>query len=385
MYILTRYVVAEVLKNFLVTLTGLTLMVTVVMGVKEGLGRGLPPMVMFYTMPYMMPEMLVITIPVSLLLAASVVYGRMTGSNEVIALKSLGVNPMVIVWPVLVLAFILSLGTVWMQEIAATWCRPSYVRVLTESVEEIAYGMLRANHSFTSLSPPFFSITVKDVRDRALIQPTISMRTAGSNSTTTIRAAEAELRTDRQARSLNIICRDITIDLEDKVQYADSSKRTFSVPIINPGRPDHHRDWVSLREIPEEIVQLKAQVWPLEQQRAALEAIGQKLPAADNTRYVDLWYLIHRLETEPYRRLSNGFTCLCFVLIGAPVAMLWRHTDVLTNFFVCFLPVLCIYYPLLMLGEDLSTSGKMPPIFFWMGNVVLIATGIYLLHRIVKR
>ena len=34
MYILTRYVVTEVLKYFLLTLMGLTLIVTVVMGVK---------------------------------------------------------------------------------------------------------------------------------------------------------------------------------------------------------------------------------------------------------------------------------------------------------------------------------------------------------------
>ncbi len=54
-----------------------------------------------------------------------------------------------------------------------------------------------------------------------------------------------------------------------------------------------------------------------------------------------------------------------------PVAMLWRHADGLTNFFVCFLPILAVYYPLLMIGEDLSTSGTLPPISFWMGNVIL--------------
>ena len=158
MYILTRYVVTEVLKYFLLTLTGLTLIVTVVMGVSQGLQKGLPPMVMLSVMPYMLPEMLVITLPVSLLLSVSIVYGRMTGTNEVVALKSLGINPMVVVWPIIVLAFLLSLGTIWMQEIAATWCRPSYSRVITESVEEIAYGMLRANHSCISwIRAPWFS------------------------------------------------------------------------------------------------------------------------------------------------------------------------------------------------------------------------------------
>ena len=40
MYILTRYVVWEVLKYFLATLVALTLVVTPVMGVKEGLNQG---------------------------------------------------------------------------------------------------------------------------------------------------------------------------------------------------------------------------------------------------------------------------------------------------------------------------------------------------------
>ena len=93
---------------------------------------------------------------------------------------------------------------------------------------------------------------------------------------------------------------------------------------------------------------------------------------------------ILRLKTEPFRRWSNGFTCLCFALIGIPVAMLWRHADVLTNFFICFLPILALYYPLLMLSENLSTSGTLPPISFWMSNVVLTVPAIALLRWINK-
>jgi lipopolysaccharide export system permease protein len=374
-----------VLKYFLITLLGLTLIVTVVMGVNEGLKRGLPPMVMLYVMPYMLPEMLGITIPVSLLLAVSIVYGRMTGTNEVVALKSLGINPMVIVWPVIIFAFLLSLGTIWMQEIAATWCRPSYARVIAESVEEIAYGMLRANHS---CSLPQFSITVKSVEGQTLIQPTITIHDTESDSTTTVHATDAELHTDRRAQALNIICHHVDVDMEGKFQYNDPAEWRHSVPIVNPGRNpgilEHHRDWVAMYEIPEHIAKLKAEVFPLDQKRADLEASGKTLTQADSARLAELWRLIYRLQTEPYRRLSNGFTCLCFVLIGVPVAMLWRHADVLTNFFVCFVPILAVYYPLLMLSEDLSTSGKLWPISFWMSNTVCIASGILLLRRIVQ-
>ncbi len=130
MYILTRYVVWEVLKIFVAALVGLTLMVTLGMGFSEGSKMGLPTLVMLRTMPFMMPEMLGITIPVAMLYAVSSVFGRMTGANEIVAIKSLGINPMVVVWPVVVLAGFLSLGTVWMYEIAATWSRPSVQRTV---------------------------------------------------------------------------------------------------------------------------------------------------------------------------------------------------------------------------------------------------------------
>jgi lipopolysaccharide export LptBFGC system permease protein LptF len=48
------------------------------------------------------------------------------------------------------------------------------------------------------------------------------------------------------------------------------------------------------------------------------------------------------------------------------------------------LPILAIYYPLLMLSDDLSTSGKLPPFSFWTANVVLTIPAIALLRWTVK-
>ena len=129
MYIVTRYVVWEVLKYFLAAVVALTLIVTPVMVIKEGLGRGYPAMVMLRIMPFTLPEMLGITIPASMLFSVCSVFGRMTGANEVVALKSLGISPMAIVWPAIVLASFMSLGTVWMYEIAATWCKPKALQI----------------------------------------------------------------------------------------------------------------------------------------------------------------------------------------------------------------------------------------------------------------
>ncbi len=395
MYILTRYVVCEVVKFFLAALAALTLMVTIGMGVKEAMHRGLPPMVMLRTMPFMLPEMLGITIPAAMLYAVSSVFGRMTGANEIVALKSSGISPMAAVWPVLALAAFLSLGTVWMYELAAVWCRPSVHRIAYESIEEVAYGMLRKKGSYDCDQ---FSITVKGVDGRKLIRPTIVLKERPGRPRITLSAAEAELRTDWEAKQLRIICRQGEFDIEGKLRGSFSDQQEYTVPIVVAPTPPFHRDWVSLGSIPRLIETLEARkseaeaaLRQLESLREAGRALGSPESAADDAeiaaveeKIAHLQYLILRLKAEPYRRWSNGFTCLCFALIGAPVAMLWRHADALTNFFVCFLPILAVYYPLLMFGEDLSTSGTLPPISFWTGNVVLSIPAVILLHRIVR-
>ena len=400
MYILTRYVVWEVLKVFVAALAGLTLMVTFGMGFSEGQKMGLPTMVMLRTMPYMLPEMLGITIPVAMLYSVSSVFGRMTGSNEIVAIKSLGINPMVVVWPVVVLAGFLSLGTVWMYEIAATWCRPSVERTVCESIEEIVYGVLQGQHSLEGDNFPF-SITVKRVEGRKLIQPTIILKGQDGRPQTTISAEEAQLWTDRSDPKKPVLwlrCINSQVDIDGKRGFKPG-ELLYSVPIVVPPPDRHHRDWVAMWDIPASIAELRGEIDGLKQQRQKACEVWESFRKANkilgivqpygNVEQVDEQiaekeYRILRLRTEPYRRWSNGFTCLCFSLIGIPVAMLWRHADVLTNFFICFLPILALYYPLLMLSENLSTSGTLPPISFWMSNVVLTLPAIALLRWINK-
>jgi lipopolysaccharide export system permease protein len=382
MYILTRYVVWEVLKYFLAALVALTLIFTLGMGKRAGDEWHLPFTLVFRIMPYILPEVLGITIPVAMLYAVSAVFGRMTGSNEVVALKSLGISPMAVVWPVLVLAAFCSLGTVWMYELAATRCRPAVDRIAGESVEEIVYSMLQRTQSCDRSQ---FAITVKRVEERKLIRPKITIKAQPGQPEILLSAAEAEIRTDWKARVLRIVCRDGEVDIDrGKMVWSFPGEQEWPVPIAEPISPRYHRDRVATGAIPELIGELETTLRQLEQLREANKALGVKESPADAEKIADCRELILRLRTEPYRRWSNGFTCLCFALIGTPVAMLWRHADVLTNFFVCFLPILAVYYPLLMFGDKLSTSGALPPISFWMGNVVLAIPAILLLRWIIR-
>ena len=94
--------------------------------------------------------------------------------------------------------------------------------------------------------------------------------------------------------------------------------------------------------------------------------------------------LLYRLLTEPPRRWSAGFSCLCFAWVGVPIAIRFRNRDFLTSFFLCFLPILIVYYPLLMLCIHLAKEGLLPPCSVWVCNILLAAWGIWVLRRVVR-
>src|SRR5262249_44033042 len=79
---------------------------------------GLAPEDIAHLVPYVIPSTLPYTIPVSLLFAATVVYGRLAGDNEIIAVKSAGLSVWIVLWPTVFLALSLCF---WLLYASAGW------------------------------------------------------------------------------------------------------------------------------------------------------------------------------------------------------------------------------------------------------------------------
>lgn len=394
MRILTRYILVELGKVFLVSLTLLTGLMTLTLLVHEAVKQGLPPGQIIRLLPYILPGALLFAVPATLLLATTNVYARISGSNEVVAIKSLGISPAVLLWPTLILAFLLSLGTVVLNDIAVSWGRNGVQRVVVEAVEEIAYGMLRTQRRY---SGPNFDINVARVDGRRLIRPTLTVEARGNTPTITITAEEAELRNDRRENVLKIVLRNGTFEVEGQgsVQFPDVWEH--EIPLNSASDADissRSPSRLPLRIIPEERVNQREEIEAYRQELAARAA--QQMLCGDFDRLVDdEWETrrrllakkqarLHRLRTEPYRRWSAGFSCFCFVFVGAPMAIWLRNRDFLTSFFLCFFPILLVYYPAMIYAVDACKSGRFPPITVWTGNLLLFMWGAYLLRKVLR-
>jgi lipopolysaccharide export LptBFGC system permease protein LptF len=92
---------------------------------------------------------------------------------------------------------------------------------------------------------------------------------------------------------------------------------------------------------------------------------------------------LFELRTEYATRPALSFGCLFFVLIGCPVAIWFQRRDYLSAFVTCFLPIIVMYYPLIMLGINLGKEGRVEPLYFmWVGNGVMGLIGMLLLWRL---
>ena len=174
MRLLTRYVLAELIKVFLIALTGMTLFMVMVGVSREAYSQGLGLKQILLLIPYILPDALRFAVPGTMLFAACSTYGRLAASNEVIAIKAQGISPMAILWPTFIFAFLISLVGVWLNDVAASWGREGTRRVVIESVEEIIYK--KASNSSVPISTKQFSINVKGVEGKKLVRPTFTFR-----------------------------------------------------------------------------------------------------------------------------------------------------------------------------------------------------------------
>ena len=392
MHLLTRYVLWELIKVFLTALVALTGMVVLIGLAMEAIRQGLGPLPIIRMVPYILPDSLRFSVPATILMAVCSVYGRLSASNELVATKSLGIAPMTLMWPALGLAFCVSLVAVWLNDIAVSWGRVGVQRVAVQSVEEIAYGMLRTQRSY---SDHRFSINVRDVQDRTLVQPTITFYGGENSPTVLLTAQEAELQFNPDDETLSIFLIDSTIDVEGQATAIFPGRMERVMPLGDASKEKKKREspsQVPLWRISSEMAAQRQHVDELEE-TLAVEA-AYRLSTGDFAALTDenwrkrggeLNYArdrIHRLKTEPWRRWANGFSCFFFCLVGAPLAVKLRKSDYLTVFFMCFLPILLCYYPLLALGLKMAKGGELPPYSVWLGNAICLVVGLWLLRSV---
>ncbi|MEM1226048.1 MAG: LptF/LptG family permease [Planctomycetota bacterium] len=390
---LTRMILAEILRIFVVALLVLTVLILLIAVGRELLRKGLGPMAVLQLLPFAIPISLQHAVPATALFAVCCTYGRMGADGEVSTVKASGVSPLRLLQPALIFAALLSPLAVYCSDTAVSWGKPGVKRVVLLSIEDIAYRVLRAQHSYTS--DHGFSIHVREIDGRRMVSPTVTIRTKGK-AAFKVTASEGQLSTDPVRQKLVLTLVDSQVERGSRLQGDFPGESKFEIPLGNALDEDDFSNRrpseLPLRMIAGQKRQQRQTTHAAIGRLAAMtgfalltsrpESIGQGATAVCQKQLEENQRRLTKLQTEPWRRWAEGFTCFFFVFVGAPLAMIAKTSDYWTTFGMCFLPTILVYYPLFLFGLNEAKGGDLPPYTVWVGNVVLGSVGLILLARV---
>ena len=390
--ILNRMILWELLKIFLLSMVAVTGIVLMGGVVAEASQQGLGPAQVLAIIPLLIPTLLPYSIPATILFATCLVYGRLAADNEILAIKSAGVNIVKVVWPGLLLGVVISLGTMslYFDLIPLThyWLR----NAVLSDVREVIYAKLKKD-GYIKDPKLDFAIFVKEVQGYKLNNTIIKMQNKDNRQNEmVIWAEEGELEVDLLHKQLIVHLHNgdfnrqgVTGKFPKKVEQVALPDKLFA----NHESSTRDMTWQQLKDsrkdFEEKIQNIDKEIDDGNAGRLtnhAPENIPKHVKNLKDNRKE--WVArIRQVDTEFQMRPALAFGCLCFVLIGCPVGIWFSRSDYLSAFISCFLPVVFIYYPIMLCGINFAKEGPLhPAVTVWAANTLVALAGLGLYQRL---
>ncbi len=391
MRLLQRYILGELLRVFTFVVSVLTVLLIFVGVFREVSENGLGPLQALDILPYIIPSLLPFTIPATMLLSVCVVYGRMAGDQEITAAKAAGISVLSLLAPSFGLGAVVSVCSLLLTDQVIPWAEANFLRVVTAAMEDILLDKLATEHQ---ASVGQNTISVRGVRGKTLIWPTFRYLPKGGKQAVTARAQEAELLSfdfEKREVLLRFIRTQVDIPGQGR-QWAEEWERPFPLTMNNSIPKARHSN---VRGIHHKLITLDSKYATIQQERAIAAALalavgdfselGGKRLRSYGSQLAGNRLEYFRHHSELHSRFALACSCFFFVLVGSPFAVLQAKRQFLTNFFLCFVPILLLYYPIVLLAMNLSKNGTVNAAWsMWIGNIIIGAAGLFVLRRVTR-
>ena len=412
MKILEKYILKENFKPFVVSLM-VTTFVMLLDKIIDLLNLIIEKHLDFVTIASIfglsLPFILALTIPMAILLASIMSFGRLSVDNELIAFKSCGINIYTLLKPTVIAALFISFFMVYFNN-----------AVLPETNHILKNMMIKANYRrpATAIVPGTFNtmknytIYVKERNDDELFGILIYNREK-TKFPQTISAEWGRIELANGGNSLKAILYNGQMHERDqknpdKYNISEFKKFTLNLPDLGFKINKEGTDYRGDRELSSNAMQEIVDERKIKIEEIQLEIDKIQLSISDinsnddepfdknelkkhynrlnlkQDKILTLESDIRKYQVEIHKKYAIAFACVIFVLIGAPIGMMTKTSGVGMSFSVSAI-VFLIYYGALTLGEELADKGVVSPFLaMWISNIVFSIIGIYLVAISVK-
>ncbi|MCS7044773.1 MAG: LptF/LptG family permease [Gemmataceae bacterium] len=391
-----RMILAELVKVFLLAWTALTSLLLLAGLIAEATQHGLGPGQILGAIPLLLPNMLPYTLPTTTLFATCIVYGRLAADNEILAIKSAGVHIGQVVVPALFLGLAASIVTMALYLNIIPVTHFALRGQVLANVQDYLYAVLRKEGRLQH--PKInYTIYVKSVDGDILRDAHFMRRDPKTNQIDVVaRAKEAKLRVERAEKVIWVHMFDCWISNENGIDVGYVEHKAWPVelpPDLESQEKFRATDmtWLELFDFRRRYVEARDKAKLEIAAIQAKENLGS-LPNPFNEHMRNLRYvmrhhdlLIAAIDAEFHMRPALALGCLCFVLVGCPVGIWFSRSDYLSAFITCFVPIIVLYYPLLLSGINLAKLRQVPPVYgIWAANALMLIIALALFRRLAR-
>jgi LPS export ABC transporter permease LptF/LPS export ABC transporter permease LptG len=353
MRIIDRYVIREVLWPFVIGLLVFTFLLIIPYLIKlaeDLIAKGVSGTVIVQLMVMLLPSVLALTIPMSLLLGLLVAFGRLSADREFVALQGCGVSLMRLLRPVGFLSVAGCLVTSYILIVALPNANQASREIMFNVVASRAEGEVRPRVFFEDF--PDVTLYVREVSPSGGGWSNVFMADTRGGSQAVYLARHGRVLIDREQRTVEMILEDGSRhrpDGEGKYEVFSFERLRLSLnpesvfPRAGPPRGDNEMTIAELR--------MRAAQF----EKEGLSTHNQ-------------WMAIHK-------KFSIPAACLVFGLIGLALGATNRRDGKLASF-VIGIGIIFVYYVVLWMGQAMAKGHMVAPwLAVWLPNFVLGSLG----------
>ncbi|HEY9509046.1 MAG TPA: LptF/LptG family permease [Verrucomicrobiae bacterium] len=329
----------------------------------------------------LVPFVGVFALPMGMLTATLLVFGRFSADQELTAARASGISLLSLIFPILILSLVLSGVSAYVNLDAGPRSRVAFKKLLFNLTANLATLQLPEGRPVTikGEGEDSYTISVGQNRNQILKDVHLFQVKNETNLEMIVNAPTGRIEVDTTNRLVYLRLSDANMiyvanntpmsgDVVFKLEL-DSAGRSLKKPGITD---------MTFGELKAELNALENRLsLPLPVQKLSPES-AQKKRQVVKKQIADV--------TEPYRmqihrRVAFSFACFGFTLVGIPLGIRVHRRETNIGIVIALLLV-GVYYGLLVVAESMTNRPEFAPhLLMWLPNFVFQAVGAVLLWR----
>lgn len=430
MWVLWRYILKEHIGPFIFANCVITLVFILNLVFRElprilsrGLEFGLVLEFFFLNLAWIVA----LAVPMAVLVATLMAFGRLSGDNEIVAMKASGISILRIMTPVLAMAAVLCVFLIWFNNQVLPEFNHRARLLASDIARKRPTLALEAGVLYRDL--PNYTLLVQrivETPDTAYVDSVYIDDNSDPNASKFITADHGKIYLNKRNGQLTLILYDgwmNELDLEKKEHYRQLRfpKQVMSIMVPDmvmersnseyrgdrekssqmmrgeirdnrkeiatahgrmtdkiaqafarylPPAPGEHQKIKAVKSLP---IRLSSTLNELQQLKQELSSEKNFIEGMERKNY--------ELLVEVHKKYSIPFACLIFVLIGAPLGMMARKGSMAMAAGISF-GFFLLYWATLIGGEELADNRLISPFMaMWLANLIVGIGGIYLVFH----